>query len=291
MSVAAVAAGAAEAPAAPGVYFLVGGDGELLYVGKAGHLRRRLQQHAKAAGAASGHGRVDTLYRRTERVQWEVAATEGDAAAREADLIVALQPSCNAAIVGEGRWPFVVTRASGAGELAIELCRVEPASRAGLRVYGCFPHLGGGLSSRPGNFCGAGYLALLRLLWADTATGDHYPAAVTGAAPPAAFRCIVDEARRPPLHALLSGVSDRLLRDLAQAVEIQEPYRRPALRRDLEAASAFFRAGPAHLRRLRLRHGLPAGPVSRATQEARLRAEVEEIIGRFHSTERPGGDA
>ena len=39
---------AAVAPTTPGVYLFLGPARELLYVGKAGNLRRRLQQHAKA---------------------------------------------------------------------------------------------------------------------------------------------------------------------------------------------------------------------------------------------------
>ena len=47
--------------------------------------------------------------------------------------------------------------------------------------------------------------------------------------------------------------------------------------RDRRAAQAFFRAGPAAIRALRLRHG-GAGPVTRAEFVSWIRAEVDELI-------------
>src|SRR4051812_35573520 len=38
-----------SAPSAPGVYFMLSDSLEILYVGKAGNLRQRLKQHARAA--------------------------------------------------------------------------------------------------------------------------------------------------------------------------------------------------------------------------------------------------
>jgi hypothetical protein len=122
---------------------------------------------------------------------------------------------------------------------------------------------------------------LLRVLWAtaDGAAGRRYPAAISGPSPPDRVEIVVAECWAAALHALLSGTSRRLLDELAAGVELEavEPYLRPALRRDLVGAAAFFRYGPQALRRLRLRHGLPARPLPRAEIESLLAAEVAAI--------------
>ena len=251
-------------PDAPGVYFLVDGDGHILYIGKATSLRSRLGQHARAA-AGSEWTRLQRVYGRVADVRWEVHANEEAAAAREADLVVALQPPANASLKSEGRWAYVVVEPGG-----ISLS----TDAVGGRAYGCFPHLGGGVSSKPGNACSAGYTALLRLLWA-AGPGGRYPKAVTGAAPPALLPMMIDADVARSLHAFLSGTTPRLLDALAvDAPANVEPYMRTALARDLDSARAFFRFGPSAIRALRLRHRLPSGPMSRQTITSLLASEV-----------------
>src|SRR5439155_641732 len=82
----------------------------VLYVGMAKDLRRRLQQHANAPR--------DALYRRVADVRCEKLPNEDAAAAREADLIVALQPPYNASIAGDGKWAYINVSAPEAGRRA-----------------------------------------------------------------------------------------------------------------------------------------------------------------------------
>src|SRR6476646_589641 len=93
-----------RAPQGAGVYYFLSADAELLYVGKASSLRNRLRQHARTKPGARGAIRLDVLYQRVTDVRWEELPDEDAAAAREADVIVALRPTFNAAIAGEGRW-------------------------------------------------------------------------------------------------------------------------------------------------------------------------------------------
>ena len=269
---------AGAAPTGPGVYFFLDDDRRLLYVGKAVNLRRRLQQHAKepAVGPRSKYARVRS-------VAWEELPDDDAACAREADLIVTLQPAQNASIAGTAAWTYLVVAPHG------EACRFTlvggdpPPARDG-DVYGCFPHLGKGQTSRPGIACSDGLTALLRLLWATGPAGDRpYPRSISGTSPPFDVTIDVGAAHRPALRRLLGGTSGRLLDDLAVAVRSDdvEAYLRPALGRDLDLARQFFDHGPAALRRLRLRHGIPAGPLPRARIEALLRDEVTASIGAF----------
>ncbi|HUP85686.1 MAG TPA: nucleotide excision repair endonuclease [Acidimicrobiales bacterium] len=270
---------AAAAPTSAGVYFFLGEARDLLYIGKAANLRRRLQQHAKEVPSARERRRT-AIYAEVRDVRWEILADEESAAAREADLIVALQPPLNASLVDNGRWTYlVVTPVDDTCEFAIIEDPAGTPSTA--RVYGCFPHLGKGLSSAPGIACSDGLTALLRLLWA-TGGGGAYPRAISGPSPPFKASVPLATARRPALHRLLAGTGSRLLDDLSSGIQHAEPYLRPALLRDLAAARRFWTHGPVALRKLRLRHGLPPRPISREELEEALREEVRGVLGDFH---------
>ena len=80
----------------PGVYYLLTATRRLSYVGKAGNLRRRLGEHGR-----------DPRWGRIAHVRWELMANEAAAAAREADVIVALQPARNRANRAEEYYSFV----------------------------------------------------------------------------------------------------------------------------------------------------------------------------------------
>ena len=86
---------------------------------------------------------MTALYKRAVEVRWEILPDEEAAAVREADLIIALRPPFNASISNEGRWNYIVVSwPSGKGLTRFELS-TQPQ---GGRVYGCFPHLGRGVS-------------------------------------------------------------------------------------------------------------------------------------------------
>jgi predicted GIY-YIG superfamily endonuclease len=277
---------AAAAPPTPGVYLFLGDDRRLLYVGKAGNLRRRLQQHAKAEPQPMEVRRLRT-YGEVREVVWEETATEAAAASREADLIVALRPRGNASIVDGGRWTYLVVTTSddADGRTTFVLTPEPPAGRnrrPGRRVYGCFPHLGKGVAAAPAIACSDGFAALLRLLWAtgEARPGDHYPRRIAGPSPPFDATVAVRPAWSGDLHRLLGGTSARLLTQVGAAVEADvEAHLRPALRRDLDLAAGFFAAGPVALRDLRRRHDLPPRPLAREEIVGLLVAEVRAAFG------------
>ena len=136
----------AEVPSSPGVYYLVGEERRLLYVGKARDLRRRLQQHARTP-----------RWEAVEQVRWETSASETAALQREADVLAALRPPWNKAHV-DGYFAFV-TVAAGRVTLVAE------------GEYGCSPHLGKGALSESGRACIDGFDALNRI--AQTTAPDQ----------------------------------------------------------------------------------------------------------------------
>ena len=285
-------AAVAAAPESPGVYVFLGEDLELLYVGKAANLRRRVRQHARASPNEADR-RVAALYGSTREVRWMLCPTETAAAALEADLIVSLQPTFNAAHAAGGRWTLVVVGGAGPGsdDVRFELVADDGGGRgggrrqAGRQVYGCFPHLGPGVASRPGVACSDGYAAFLRLVWATgptAADGGPVPRRLASGSPPPSFDVPVPAGLRGGIDKFLSGRSSRVLEGLAAASH-SDRYLRPALARDRRSAQSFFDFGPAPLRRLRLRHALRPGPLSRQTIVDLLDAEVREAIGDFRS--------
>lgn len=263
---------AADAPDKPGVYFFLDGAAQLLYVGKATHLRRRLRQHAAATPA-----RYDDLYERVAEVRWRELTTEAAATAWETDLIATLAPPYNANSAGLGRWNYLVL--SSADRLSFTVS----GSPAGGRVYGCFPHLGKGVFTAPGIACSDGYTALLRLLWAasdDPAT--HIPSRLTRSAPECAELTVADSLRAE-LHRFLSGVSSRLLVSLSGRSARRDAYLQPGLTRDLASAGEFFTYGPSALRTLRLRHRVAAGPITRETFTRLVTADAVSAVGEFRT--------
>jgi len=273
-------AAAGAAPREPGVYLFLGGAREVLYVGKASNLRHRLHQHA-VAGPPTSH--LHKRYDHVRRVVWEIAPDEEAATWREADLIFAFRPPFNAnpglksadPAGCEARPPFVVV-ADDDGILKFSL---EPGPHApGTRAYGCFPHLGKGVSSRLGIACSDGYVAFLRLLWAASGRGAHMPASITKSAP-ASFTVALGPWRLGRLHAFLSAVSARLLDDLAQAATDRPAYMQLGLARDQQAASLFFAAGPRLVRARRLRHGLATRLITPEKYRALVIAEIRDSTG------------
>jgi len=280
MSVLAEAAG--RAPAAPGVYVFLDTDRELLYVGKAADLRRRLGDHARDQ-LRTQDLRRHVLLDAVRTVLWEEHADEESAWAREADLIVMLKPALNASHADQERDHYIVVTTGPA--LASFDLTVNAAGDRG-RLYGTFPHLAKGAFSHLAKRTKGGYTALLRLLWA-TGSPDRaafIPSRIGGASPPAHLEAFVAPELRPALHDFLSGRSARLLRELRTATAMADipAFTRAALRRDVDAAGDFFELGPRRVRRLRLRHELAPGHVTGAVMADLLALELRETVGDFH---------
>jgi hypothetical protein len=266
-----VARAAAGAPHAPGVYFFLGRERELLYVGKAVDLRRRLTDHARSRTARSAHVR---------EIQWELCDDADAALAREADLIVALRPTFNASYTDQDPDQYVAVEAGPGDGLTFRLT----SKVSDTRTYGCFPHLAKGAFSHPAKVSKLGFTALLRLLWTAQPGGQAggLPKRIGGTAPPARHEARVPVARRAALHDYLSGRSPRLVAQLIGGLpdSTVPPFMHPALERDADLACAFFDIGPRRLRQLRLRHGIPPGPITADVFACLLASEIEDSIGK-----------
>jgi excinuclease ABC subunit C len=94
-------------PARPGVYRMLGADGEVLYVGKAKSLKNRVAMYAQ------GRGHTNAIYRmihQTRTLEVIVTATETEALLLETNLIKRLKPRFNVLMRDDKSFPFIAIR-------------------------------------------------------------------------------------------------------------------------------------------------------------------------------------
>src|SRR5450432_1664853 len=80
----AIAEFARHAPSAPGVYRMIGAGGEVLYVGKAKNIKKRVLSYARPTGQVTRIARMVAI---TASIEFMSTATETEALLLEANLI------------------------------------------------------------------------------------------------------------------------------------------------------------------------------------------------------------
>ena len=96
---------AKTAPAGPGVYRMFDAGGEVLYVGKARHLKKRVLSYARGAGH---NNRIARMVADTASMEFVTTATEIDALLLEANLIKRLKPRYNVVLRDDKSFPFIL---------------------------------------------------------------------------------------------------------------------------------------------------------------------------------------
>jgi len=96
---------AKTAPAGPGVYRMIDTAGEVLYVGKARHLKRRVQSYARGTGH---NNRIARMIADTASMEFITTATETEALLLEANLIKRLTPRFNVVLRDDKSFPFIL---------------------------------------------------------------------------------------------------------------------------------------------------------------------------------------
>lgn len=96
-----------DLPTSPGIYLMRNRRGEVLYVGKARNLRRRVRSYF---GPGGRHGRlIGRALKQLERIDFECCASELDALLAEHRLLRDLQPPCNRRGLEGPTWRIVLT--------------------------------------------------------------------------------------------------------------------------------------------------------------------------------------
>ncbi len=95
----------AQIPDAPGVYLMVGRDGEILYIGKAISLRNRVRSYFQEG--AVHHPRTTAMVEKVADVRTIVVTNEVEALILEANLIKRHQPPFNVRLRDDKRYPYL----------------------------------------------------------------------------------------------------------------------------------------------------------------------------------------
>jgi len=126
---------ASRLPASPGVYLFRSRDGEILYAGKAKHLRARVRSYL---GRGLGV-KTRELVRRTHAVETLVVGSEAEALILEANLIKEHQPRFNIHLRDDKKYPYVKVTTHERFPRAYLTRRVR---RDGAKYFGPFVAVG-----------------------------------------------------------------------------------------------------------------------------------------------------
>ncbi len=116
----------AQLPTTPGVYLFRDGAGEVIYVGKAKNLRKRLASYRRAT-QRKAHRKMRAIVRAARSVEIRRAASEVEALLLENELIRALRPPFNV----DGKFEFLYPALGLAqGQRHLWLCHTTDRSAA-----------------------------------------------------------------------------------------------------------------------------------------------------------------
>src|SRR6476646_8909048 len=93
------------APSSPGVYRMLDAAGEVLYVGKAKSIRKRIASYTRPTGHDT---RIERVIASTAAVEFVTTATETEALLLEANLIKRLRPRFNVLLRDDKSFPYIL---------------------------------------------------------------------------------------------------------------------------------------------------------------------------------------
>jgi excinuclease ABC subunit C len=96
---------AKTAPAGPGVYRMLDAEGQVLYVGKARHLKKRVLSYARGTGH---NNRIARMIADTASMEFITTNSEMEALLLEANLIKRLKPRFNVVLRDDKSFPFIL---------------------------------------------------------------------------------------------------------------------------------------------------------------------------------------
>jgi excinuclease ABC subunit C len=96
------------APSSPGVYRMIDANGDVLYVGKAKNIRKRIIAYARPTGYDP---RIERMIAATAALEFVSTATETEALLLEANLIKRLRPRFNVLLRDDKSFPYILITA------------------------------------------------------------------------------------------------------------------------------------------------------------------------------------
>lgn len=223
-----------ELPSLPGVYTMYDEKEQVLYVGKARNLHKRLTSYRYSKSR-----KVQRMIAHLARIGIEVCKTETDAVLLENLLIRSLRPPFNEANKRPETYYFISTARRGNKRefrLSMRLLSNYP------KVYGCFK---GHLRVRKG--MGA-LLKLLYLAEKEITSACYLPTQLLKRTSPVRYAIPLSEKRKVQVDQFLSGNSSLLLDEFEEQVvktSFKDRFTPKFFYNELENLRLFYELGPA----------------------------------------------
>lgn len=220
-------------PHEPGVYTMYGKKDEVLYVGKAKDLFKRITSYRYSKSK-----KVQSMIAQIDRIGFEICKTEMDAILLENLLIRSLRPPFNHANKKTETYYYISTKRRGnKREFRLSMRVLDEYTK----VYGCFK---GHARVRKG------LGALLRLLYLQHRMIDsaHYlPSQLLGRLAPMRFNCEIDKASKKLVHDFFLGKSKVLIEDFEELISkrtFKDKFTKKYFNNELEQLNIFYALGP-----------------------------------------------
>lgn len=220
-------------PHEPGVYTMYDIRDEVLYVGKAKNLQKRLTSYRYSKSR-----KTQRMIAHINRIGFEICKSETDAILLENLLIRSLRPPFNVANKKPETYYYISTaRRGNKREFRLSMRQLQDYPKC----YGCFK---GHLKVRKG------LGALLKLLYVmDTGIKHaHFlPSQLLKRITPMRFNIRLSDQKGVQVDQLLKGTSNLLLSELEELIEstkFRDKFTLTFLRNELEYLQMFFALGP-----------------------------------------------
>lgn len=240
-------------PTNPGVYLYKNAEGEVIYVGKAKNLRRRLSQYRNAKRRKK-HLKMRSIVSEAARIETQLFSTELEACLAETRLIQDRRPKWNV----EGAFYFLYPMVGlGYRDGILSLLyttdpdQVDPRVMTELRLHGAY---------RSRFLCGNGFFALMELL---ELIGHKNRTRIIGKHSYLYSFRQLNEAWRSDLEKLFRGESSDAFENLVLALVENASARRRAKKIQLllNDVKRFWRHEAQLLHRVRSRLGIEDYPI------------------------------
>ena len=120
----------------PGIYRMLGCDNTVLYVGKAGNLKKRVSSYFRKTGLSA---KTRVLVEQVEAIEVTVTHTEGEALLLESNLIKQFRPRYNVLLRDDKSYPYIYLSAD---QDYPRLTLHRGARRKKGRYFGPYPSAG-----------------------------------------------------------------------------------------------------------------------------------------------------